>query len=194
MLCLNGAAIGAVDEDGRMPIQYATLGHRMAATLALAAAGADVALRWDSGFSVLDWGATHGHVGVLRAAVRHGVDVNAAGSPRRSPLYMAAFCMQPGAIDVLLRAGAEIEQGDGRSRTPLHAAAHQGSLPTVLILLEYGARFHTADWEGGTPLHAATAKAGIGSAEVVDLLLRWGADETATYDDGRTPANECGRD
>lgn len=60
---MNGAAVGAVDADGQMPIEYAALGLRMAATLALAAAGADVALRWGkSGFSVLAWGATHGYV------------------------------------------------------------------------------------------------------------------------------------
>lgn len=121
--------------------------------------------------------------------VKHEVDVNTVHSDGEPPLHMAAVMQQPGAIDVLVQAGADIEKVDDCSRTPLHAAAHSGSLPTVLTLLGHGARIDkTEDWLGGTPLHAAAAKAGIGTARMVDLLPRRGADEKAINNDSQTPS------
>ncbi|CAN0456162.1 unnamed protein product, partial [Ectocarpus sp. 8 AP-2014] len=53
-------------------------------------------------------------------------------------------------------------------------------------LLEGGANVHARTGGDQTPLHVACMRS---SASGVELLLRWGADENLTTNDGFTPAD-----
>ncbi|CAM9796415.1 unnamed protein product, partial [Ectocarpus fasciculatus] len=73
--------------------------------------------------------------------------------------------------------------------TPLHLAAYRDTLCTLLALLQKGANANARDEVGQRPLHVVCKYPKARSVAVADLLLRWGADETATDNDGNTPAD-----
>ena len=98
-----------------------------------------------------------------------------------------------GVIDVLVEAGASIDQANGDGSTPLHIAAAESNLGAALVLLKHGASVHLQDLFGETPLHLAAINAGtIGTAKVVDLLLRQGADENVENSDGDAAVDVIG--
>ncbi|CAM9657926.1 unnamed protein product, partial [Hapterophycus canaliculatus] len=59
----------------------------------------------------------------------------------------------------------------------------------VLALLRRGAKIDARESAGEHPLHVASQYL---ADKVVDLLLRWGADETKTNGDGNVPAEVIG--
>ncbi|CBJ32501.1 EsV-1-8 [Ectocarpus siliculosus] len=73
--------------------------------------------------------------------------------------------------------------------TPLHVAAYiDDTCPNMLALLQKGANANARDDDGrGSLLLVCNTKAS--SVAMADLLLRWGADETAADNDGNTAAD-----
>lgn len=64
---------------------------------ALLMANADTDVRYgENELSSLDSAASHGHVGVLKSLVQHGVDVNAVDSTGYTALHMAGKCQRYG--------------------------------------------------------------------------------------------------
>ena len=179
-----------LDEEGFTPIQMAAIGGHDAVARALLSAGADVSVRCHDGKSALERAAAHGHVGVLRVLIEYGADVNAARPSGLTALHIAALWNTAQVIDALVEAGADIEHESGNVGTPLHAATTSRSIAASLVLLRHGASVSKQSAAGRTPLHQAASNAGaLGSAELVDLLLRRGADEEAVDRDGRTAAD-----
>ncbi|CAM9383207.1 unnamed protein product [Pylaiella littoralis] len=195
LLCLEGAAVDALDDLGWTALHWAVeLGHA-AATRALLAAGADVSRRCSgSGMSALDLAARGGHVDIARTIIERGAAVDAAGVLGLAPLHIASKSNKGGVIDLLVEAGAQVGAKTKTSGdTPLHLAAVTSSLEAALVLLKHGASVSTLNNRGEAPLHAAASKAGrIGTAEVVDILLRRGADEKLTNSNGKTAGDVVG--
>lgn len=207
-LLLTGADPNATDDCGRSALHLAAENGHLAAAEFLLAAGADIDHRYgDSEISVLDSAAAHGNVDILRALLRshsdssggdgafgratHVVDVNTPDSSGYTALHMAADNNQVGAIDVLVEAGADIQAQDQHDWTPLHSAArYDGCSEAVQVLLQtHGANVGASDTAGETPLHVACSYLAAGPAE---LLLRFGADETAVNSEGHTPLDVVG--
>ncbi|CAM9383430.1 unnamed protein product [Pylaiella littoralis] len=195
LLCLEGAAVDALDDLGWTALHWAVRQGHAAATRALFAAGADVSRRCSgSGMSALDLAARGGHVDIARVVIEHGAAVDAAGDLGLAPLHIASKSNKGGVIDLLVEAGATVgaktkPSGD----TPLHLAALMSSFEAVLVLLKHGASVSTWNNRGEAPLHAAARKAGtIGTAEVVDVLLKRGADEKLTNSNGETAGDVVG--
>ncbi|CAN0035215.1 unnamed protein product [Ectocarpus sp. 12 AP-2014] len=95
-------------------------------------------------------------------------------------------------LSVLLEAGADVDAKTTAScSTPLHVAVDRriASTGTIRALLEGGANVNVRDELNKTPLHTACINSSITG---VELLLRWGADEKLTNDDGDTPADVIG--
>ncbi|CAM9381461.1 unnamed protein product, partial [Sphacelaria rigidula] len=59
--------------------------------------------------------------------------------------------------------------------TPLHLAVENGAVDVVLALLRHQANLEALDDEDRSPLMVASQYLRV---EVVDILLRWDADET----------------
>ena len=127
-----------------------------------------------------------GHIPVIKAILGHGADVNARDHMDNSALHMAAIENQTDAIDALIDAGAKIELKGFFGGTPLAWAAVYGSVESMIALVERGAQVMMTDDDEETPLHHACFQA---NPVAVDLLLRWGADETALNKGGLTPAD-----
>lgn len=138
--------------------------------------------------------AQQGEVGILRAVVEQGAEVSVADTNKNTPLHAAATAnVACESIDVLVEAGADMEAKDGGGCTPLHNATSQYSLEGVLALLKHGADIDEPNVQLRTPLVFAASNAGTpGAVEMVDLLLKSGADETIVDDQGRAAVDVIG--
>ncbi|CAN0151208.1 unnamed protein product, partial [Laminaria digitata] len=194
-------ALEALDNAGNSPLHIAVKRGNLATTRALLAAGADATLLGgDKMMSPLQLAAFHGRVEVIRELAWHGVDLDDAGPYVYccTALHVAAYGFNlasntTGVIDALVEAGASVSSQkivDGT--TPLHHAVEYVSPEGALALLRHGApvqpwELDSVEYDCEPPLHTAARQGGTnGAAEVVDLLLRWGADESELDADGNT--------
>jgi len=98
----------------------------------------------------------------------------------------------------LIKAGADIHQTDKNGVTLLHHAVRFRSSAAVEALLRLGAAVNqTCKRSGSTPLHRAVTSTGApGTAgksaqarEIVEILLRYGADPSIKNRSGKKPAD-----
>ena len=145
-------------------------------------------------------------VGALIAA---GADSNAENRRGATALHYACDARpkagatwnpskQRGVIELLLDAGSDIEHKDKAGATALHRAVRARSPQAVRCLLERGARVDaTHGRQRTTPLHIATHSTGASGTkgarteqeEIVELLLKYGADPRARDAKGNGPSN-----
>lgn len=187
LLILKGADKDAMDSRQKTPLYLAVGRRHEAAALALLAGRADVNRRCTSeNESVLHIAAIVDLPELLRAAIGHGAEIDAANIDKHTALHFAATESEAEVVDALVGAGADVEATDDTGRTPLHCAAGAGSLEAVMALLKHGADVNAEDCDSETPLHyAAVGGTGTrGTAEVIEYLLKSGADETVLDDDG----------
>eukprot|EP00903_Cladosiphon_okamuranus_P008544 g8203.t1 len=188
-LLLNGANKDALDKEGSTPVMGASVRGHAAVVKILLAAGADFNIRNNTGaYSALDLAAEEGHVPVIDAIVAHGADVNVCDGNGYTALHTAAEYDQSDAIDALIRAGADVDAKSDDGSTPLVIAAGRSQRNAILALLGHGATVDVRHEGGNTPLHSACSRRWEGVGAAVDLLLRWGGDETALNEEGRRPA------
>ena len=178
----------ALDDRGLSPLMLASR-HGDASTVDnLLHAGADLTLRDDyDNNSAMESAVEAGHAGVVTALLDHGDDVHDSGSCW-TPLHGAALFDHEDVVRVLVDAGADLDSTDSpEQETPLELAAKHGSDAALLALLRRGADPNKSAY-GGSPLHIAVSGENYHMDKTVDLLLRWGASETAVNDMGKTPA------
>jgi uncharacterized protein len=105
---------------------------------------------------------------------------------------------QRAAIEALLKAGADLQEVDKNGVTPLHHAVRFRSPAAVETLLKHGAQVNqTCKRSGSTPLHRAVTSTGAPSTagkdaqarQIVEILLRFGADPTIKNKLGKTPTD-----
>lgn len=98
-------------------------------------------------------------------------------------------------IEALLRAGADVQEADKNGVTPLHHAVRFRSPAAVATLLEHGADVNRAcKRSGSTALHRAVTSTGAPATagkvaearQIVELLLRYGADPSIRNKSGKT--------
>eukprot|EP00752_Nemacystus_decipiens_P002437 g2294.t1 len=207
--CVSTLLLGGAEKDQRntfedTPLHLAAENSQVEVVEELLAAQADPEIRryipdhyeWHR---PLDVAAECGNSDVLRAILRYGGDVTACDRRGCTALHHAAFNLYEGDLDtsdvvrVLLEAGADVDAKAAgfESATPLRLAASKNpySIGTMCALLEGGADVNARDEGGSTPLHQACRRSNISG---VELLLRWGADETLVDEDGQTAEGDVG--
>lgn len=142
------------------------------------------------GCAALDEACSNGHIPVVKAILGHGADVTSCDDDGYGALHHVAEEGQEGAIHALIDAGADVDLAANDGVTPLIEAAYNRVSDVMLALLRHGVTINVQDEVGDTPLHAACSGEGSGAAVAVDILLRWGADETALDSDSRTPMDK----
>ncbi len=122
-----------------------------------------------------------------------GLDVDAADTYDRSPLWERASLGRDAQIPLLISLGADIERTDRYGDTPLHAAAGNQRAATVRMLLAHGADPRRLNDSNANPLLYGlrrTQNIGIPAmAEVARLLLEAGLEIT---DEARAQVTRIG--
>ena len=130
---------------------------------------------------------------VVGALVEAGACLEAVSRNGRTPLHFAA--RRNGNLEVLrtlLRYEPDVYARNPEGRTPLHLAALWNDNPGVVEALARVTHVNVRARAGETPLHSATRSRGFPEVptpnpEVVEVLLRRGADLVAEADGGATP-------
>lgn len=195
----SGAQIDVLDDEGTTSLLLAASRGRSGAALALIAAGAAVnILSGENNRSVVHIAADKELLDVMNAAIEREVLerkalVNEADTGQDTPLHRAAVNNNVKAIDALVQAGAETEARNCYGHTPLHEAARTLGEEALRALLRHHGDINTQDDTGETPLFYAAFMAGRqGHADMVDLLLKSGADMTIVDEHNRAPVNVIG--
>jgi uncharacterized protein len=118
---------------------------------------------------------------------------NAVADDGFGPLGLACFFGHEPVARMLLAGGARVDRpsSNGMAVMPLHSAAAARSVPIVRLLLAGGAPVNARQGlgEGGfTPLMEAALN---GQVEMVELLMRHGADPFMKDDDGKSAADHA---
>lgn len=195
LLVRRGAKKEVLDNDGRSPLFLATWEGRLDAAVALMAAGANInnALRRQDNRPVLHIAVERQRYDVMRAAIGFKAKVNVRDALRNTPLHLAAAKNDARAIHVLVDGYASTEARNLSGCTPIHQAASTLGMDALVALVERGANVDAQDIDLRTPLFKASFFAGRqGEAEMVDLLLRSGADETIPDVEGSVAADVVG--
>jgi cytohesin len=180
----QGVQPDAPDANGDTPLTIAAKAGHVEVARVLLEHGADIAARGQYGATPLHRAAGRGKTAVVRLLLEEGADPDAEAPDGRTPLSWAARWGHTDAMEALLRAGAEPERTDEIGLTPLHRAALNGRGKAVEILLarEPFLDDNFNDW-AASPLSCAARS---GHLEVVEMLLRAGADTEVQDGEGRT--------
>ena len=129
--------------------------------------------------------AYEGDMNKVRSGIESGMDVNGFDSAQKlTALHMAAYNGHTEIVDYLLKKGATVDCRDRDKKTPLIHACTGPFSATVQTLIKAGADVNAIDGtEGFTPLMMA---AGLGQAEIVEILLSNKADITKQDEDQET--------
>ena len=190
VLLENAAHVDALDDEEESALMLASHNGHLSTVKVLLAAGARVSHRGEGARTALDMAAGNGHVGVVNVLLEHGGDVNWVDDCGWTALHWAASSNHAATADALLDAGAAVDAEAGGSFTPLQFAAGANCTEAVVALLCRGADANKpTSVRLRTPLHRVCQVKMVGLEKTVDLLLRWGASETAVDGDGKTPVD-----
>ncbi len=165
--------------------------------LATIKAGADVnetiTLNGLSGLSILTLAAEHGTVGIVKALVEAGADVNRViGDLKRASGYntpLIASLKNGGRMDIfdyLLEAGANPDPFADKEAgwTPLTIAARNENHKAIKELLARGVDVNIATSAGANAFKIISAEESANARKCMDLLVKAGIDVTRLDDEG----------
>jgi ankyrin repeat protein len=122
----------------------------------------------------------------LQNALDEGCDPNLPDRAGRTPLANAVIGGESSIVDLLLRFKVNVNAPDTHGYTPLHHAAQRHLVAIVGALIAAGAEIDAKDSFGNTPLFRAVFES-RGRGEVLDALMRAGADQHAKNNSGVSP-------
>lgn len=147
------------------------------------------------GMTKLQIAAASGQAIQFGALVNQGTELNAQTPKGNSALHLAVQSGNPQTVEALLRAGADVTKKAQGGFSPIHYAClpmnglngnTANQLAIIRLLLQYKAPINDTADNGCTPLHVA---AKWGEREVVELLLKEGAEKSLKDNKGRTAAS-----
>lgn len=139
----------------------------------------------EQGITPLHWAAINNHYALCHYLIQAGADINARGGDAvATPVLWAAKKCHYYVVDLLLKNGADPLLTDDQGYNLLHSATLDGNIFQLALLLHQPEiDVDTPDRSGHTALMWAAYK---GYPQVVDLLLRWGANVHARDESGFT--------
>ncbi|KAG0420742.1 hypothetical protein HPB47_003316, partial [Ixodes persulcatus] len=196
-----GGSLDGVDANLRTLLHTAAYDGDVELVARLLDAKASLEMSDRNGQTPLNLAARQGHAEVVLLLLKAGADPDHADNEGWTPLRSSAWAGHLQVVDALLDHGAQVDLADAEQRTALRAASWGGHEEVVSRLLAHGADVNRADCEGRTALIAGEADvdhadnssrtplfaaASMGHADVVSLLLFWGAYVDSIDAEGRT--------
>lgn len=145
----------------------------------------------NKGMTPLHLAAWYGKSSTTQLLLRiNEVDIEAKDSSQATPLMGAAHRGHPDIVQMLLDYNANMSAGDWEGDTALHGAVSAGRIGVVNILLRThrSRELEARNVHEQTPLHRAAEK---GMAEILQLLLQFGANKDALDNSGWTPLHSA---
>jgi ankyrin repeat protein len=164
-------------------MQLALQGKRLPAERAIAdallAAGADVNLADNKGFTVAHQADEPGVEWLIEVVAKRGANLNAqVHDSRQRPFDRAVLRREPSVARALAAAGADINlPASGSDDTWLYIAVVEKDVDRVKLLLDCGVRTDIVSQDGFLPLQAAVS---LQQIEIARMLLAAGADVNAS--------------
>ena len=194
-LCVSSTDLNKVDREGYTPLQRATAAEASDAVKELLEAGADIESLYHGHTSALQMAAAIGCGKIVDMLIESGASVTTIDLNGQTALHLVNERDEFHVIKSLVKAGADLNARNNDGSTPLHDASWWQAIGAAEVLLELGADIEARDDSGYSPLHYAAFRSSEDSAApMVQLLLRWGADETAVNADDNTVADVLGID
>ena len=170
----QGVDVNLCNNAGETPMIIGAANEQTALVSALIECGADMEAVDGYGWTALMVAAAYGQVGVLGILVDAGADLERQDANGWTAALCAASADSVEGMHLLVQHGANLNHTDVEKRSALVIAAGLGHEKMVRYLVE-GCKMplDAADDYGWTPLMHAAA---LGREEVVEFLLRRGAD------------------
>lgn len=124
----------------------------------------------------------------VQRMVTQGACVEAAGADGTTALMSAAAEGHLDVVKVLLMHNAQVQAVNKEGETALHFAVRNNELAVAALLLEQGAVVDARSATGTTPLMLASC---LGFEQMVELLLKAGADASQVDEDGVNAASHA---
>lgn len=191
VLLLVGAAMTEIRAEGgpaRALLEAAERGDAAAIETALRA-GVKVDVRDASGRTPLLLATHRNHSAAAKLLIAAGADVNAKDDIQDSPYLYAGAHGRTEILKMTLAAGADLKSVNRYGGTALIPACHYGHVETVKVLLGTTIDIDHVNRLGWTALLEAVILGDGGKAhtEIVELLLKAGANPSIADREGRTP-------
>ncbi|RXG58382.1 putative ankyrin repeat protein [Armadillidium vulgare] len=124
--------------------------------------------------------------------ISFGADVNIRTDARhdyRTVLHYAVLSGSVPIVNLLIKQGAKINfEAEYQRPTPLDLAILKGDVPMIKLLIEQDVNVNSSSPVIGSPLHVACTDGIKNRYEVIDLLLKAGADPNQIiYDENNKP-------
>ncbi|KAM8856038.1 ankyrin repeat and SOCS box protein 11 isoform 1-T1 [Spinachia spinachia] len=181
-LLVQGFPVDTLTMDTVSPLHEACLGGRYACAKLLLETGANVETVSTDGATPLFNSCSSGSAACVRLMLQHRASIHTP-TQLASPIHEAAKKGHTECVELLLSCGAHIDMELPVAGTPLYSACGARAAACVGLLLHSGADVGIGCGQD-SPLHAAVR---AGGADVVDLLLDFGADECRRNSAGKTP-------
>ena len=181
------------------PLHVASSQGRLEVARLLLEHGANVNHPDEYGRTLLFTASRYSYEDLARLLLDYGANPYALAVGNQTALHEASFRVAPGVVRLLLDHGLDVnarstlglnplhliwEYSYSEGWTPLHYAAQRGCVEVAQVLLDYGADVNMPDQSHWTALHLSAFYEHL---QVVDILLRRGANPHARTIEGHTP-------
>ncbi len=180
----QGVDVNQANEDGETALILAAANGQDTIASLLLDHGAKVDEVDNYGWTALMVAAAYGKSTVLELLLNSGADLERQDANGWTPVLCAASAGAVASLDILVKKGGNLSHTDKEKRSALVIASGLGHSRVVRYLVEVcKAPVNGLDNQGWTPLMHASA---LGRDQVVDFLLRNGADATVKSRQGET--------